>query len=46
MKGIKVGILGISIGLLGIAFSTNNMIAMSGCAIGVVVSIVGYFVKD
>ena len=46
MQGIKVGLLGISIGLLGIAFSTNNIIAMSGCAIGVIISVVGYFVKD
>ena len=46
MKGIKVGIVGVCLGLLGVAFSTNNVLAYGCATIGVVVSIVGCFIKD
>ena len=46
MKGIKIGIVGVCLGLLGIAFSTNNDLS-TGCAtIGLVISIIGCFIKD
>lgn len=46
MKGVKVGILGICFGLLGVAFDTNNILAISCTFVGVVLSIIGLFVKD
>ena len=46
MKGIKVSIVGICVSLLGIAFATNNIIAISGAGIGLLLSFVGCFLKD
>ena len=46
MKGIKLGIVGICLSLFGIAFATNHIIAISGAALGLIVSFAGYFAKD
>lgn len=46
MKGIKLGIVGICLGLCGIAFTTNNIIAISGTFMAVILSIIGFFIKD
>ena len=46
MKGIKLGIVGICLGLCGIAFATNNIIAIGCTFIGMVLSIIGLFIKD
>lgn len=46
MKGIKIGIVGVCVSLLGIAFATNNFLAMSGASAGLLLSVVGCFVKD
>jgi hypothetical protein len=46
MKGIKIGIVGVSVSLLGIAFAMNNFIAISAASVGLLVSIVGCFVRD
>lgn len=46
MKGIKIGIIGICVSLFGIAFATNNFIAISAASIGLLLSIVGCFIKD
>jgi len=45
MKGIKIGIAGICVSLLGIAFAMNNFIAISAASVGLLLSIVGCFVK-
>ena len=46
MKGIKIGIIGICVSLFGIAFAINNFIAISAASIGLLLSIVGCFIKD
>ena len=46
MKGIKIGIVGVCLGLLGIAFSSNNVLAYGCATIGLIVAIIGCFVKD
>lgn len=46
MKGIKIGIIGICVSLFGIAFAMNNFIAISAASIGLLLSIVGCFIKD
>lgn len=46
MKGIKLGIVGVCLGLLGIAFSTNNILAIGGAFLGLIVAVIGCFVKD
>lgn len=46
MKGIKIGIIGICVSLFGIAFTMNNFIAISAASIGLLLSIVGCFIKD
>ena len=46
MKGIKIGIVGVCISLLGIALSTNNELVYGCATIGVIVSVIGCFVKD
>ena len=45
MKGIKIGIVGICVSLLGIAFAMNNFVAISAASVGLLLSIVGCFVK-
>ena len=46
MKGIKLGIVGICLGLCGIAFATNNIISIGCTCIGLVLSIIGLYIKD
>ena len=46
MKGIKIGILGVCVSLVGIAFAMNNFIAISAATVGLLLSIVGCFIKD
>lgn len=46
MKGIKIGIVGVCVSLVGIAFAMNNFIAISAASVGLLISIVGCFVKD
>lgn len=46
MKGIKVGIVGVCVSLVGIAFAMNNFIAISAAFVGLLLSIVGCFIKD
>lgn len=46
MRGIKIGIVGVCLSLMGIAFAMNNFIAISAAAVGLLLSIVGCFVKD
>ena len=46
MKGIKIGIVGVCVSLLGIAIAMNNFIAISAASVGLLLSIVGCFVKD
>lgn len=46
MKGIKLGISGVCISLFGIACATNNIIAVCGAALGLLLSLAGCFVKD
>lgn len=43
MKGVKLGILGICVSLLGTAMSSNNILAMTGGALGVLLAVIGYF---
>ena len=46
MKGIKIGIVGVCVSLVGITFAMNNFIAISAAFAGLLLSIVGYFIKD
>ena len=46
MKGVKIGIIGICVSLFGIALATNNVFAVGGAGIGLLLSIVGCFIKD
>ena len=46
MKGIKIGIVGVCVSLLSIAFAMNNFIVISATSVGLLISIVGCFVKD
>ena len=46
MKGIKIGIVGVCLGLLGLAFSTNNVLAYGCATFGLVIAIIGCFIKD
>ena len=46
MKGIKIGIVGVCVSLVGIAFAMNNFIAISAASVGLLISIVGWFVKE
>ena len=46
MKGIKIGIVGVCVSLVGIAFAMNNFIAISAAFVGLLLSIVGCFIKD
>lgn len=46
MKGIKIGIVGVCISLLGMALSTNNAIAYGCAIIGLLISIIGCFIKE
>lgn len=46
MNGIKIGILGVCISFLGVAFATNNIVTISAASVGLLLSIVGCFVKD
>ena len=46
MKGIKTGIVGVCMSLVGIAFAMNNFIAISAATVGLLLSIVGCFIKD
>lgn len=47
MKGIKLVFVGVCFGLLGIAMRPDVTPIAAGCAlVGVIVAIVGYFVKD
>ena len=46
MRGIKIGIVGVCLSLMGIAFAMNNFIAISAASVGLLLSIVGCFVKD
>ena len=45
MKGIKIGIVGVCVSLVGIAFAMNNFIAISAASGGLLLSIVGCFIK-
>ncbi len=46
MRGVKIGLVGIGIALFGISFATNNIIAIGGTFLGLIVTGIGYFVKD
>jgi len=46
MKGIKIGIAGVCVSLLGIAFATNNVLAIGGASVGLLLAVAGCFVKD
>ena len=46
MKGIKLGVTGICASLLGIAFALNNILAIVGASVGLLLAIAGYFIKD
>lgn len=46
MKGIKIGIVGICVSLFGIAFATYDFIAISAASAGLLLSIIGCFVRD
>lgn len=47
MKGLKIACIGICLGLLGIAMQPDASPIAVGCAlVGVVVAVVGCFVKD
>ena len=52
MKGIKIGIVGVCVSLLGIAFALNiafamnNIITIGAAFVGLLLSIVGCFIKD
>ena len=46
MKSIKISIVGVCVSLLGIAFAMNNFIAICGASIGLLLAVVGCFVKD
>ena len=46
MKRIKIGIVGVCVSLVGIAFAMNNFIAISAAFVGLLLSIVGCFIKD
>ena len=46
MRGIKIGIVGVCLSLMGIAFAMNNFIAISAASVGLLLSIVGCFVKE
>ena len=46
MKGIKIGIVGMCVSLVGIAFAMNNFVAISAAFVGLILSIVGCFIKD
>lgn len=46
MTGIKISIVGICVSLFGLAMATNNIIAISAAAVGLVISIIGCIVKD
>lgn len=45
MKGIKIGIVGVCVSLMGIALAMNNFIAICAASAGLLLSIVGCFVK-
>lgn len=46
MKGIKLCLLGISVCLAGLALSTNNLFAIAGGGIGLLLSLLGVLRKD
>ena len=46
MKGIKIGIVGVCVSLLGIAIAMNNFIAICGASVGLLLSFIGWLVKD
>lgn len=46
MKGIKLGLVGVCFGLLGLSFGTNNILAISCACFGLIISIIGCFLKD
>ena len=46
MKGIKIGIVGVCVSLIGIAIAMNNFITICAASVGLLISIVGCFVKD
>ena len=46
MKGIKIGIVGVCASLMGIAFGMNNFIAICAASVGLILSIIGCFIKD
>ena len=46
MRGTKISIVGVCVSLLGIAYATNNFIAVCGAYMGVILSIMGCFVKE
>lgn len=46
MKGIKIGIIGVCVSLVGIAIAMNNFIAICAACVGLLLSIVGSFIKD
>ena len=46
MRGIKISIVGVCVSLLGIAYATNIFIAVCGAYIGLLLSIIGCFVKE
>ena len=46
MKGIKIGIVGVCVSLFGIALALNNIFAICGGMIGLLLAIIGCVVKD
>lgn len=46
MKGIKLGFIGVCLGLFGLSFGTNNVLPIDISFLGLIISIIGYFIKD
>ena len=46
MKGLKLCVAGVCVSLLAIALALSNFMAIVGATIGLLLAIVGYFIKD
>lgn len=46
MKGIKIMLFGIAVICLGIAISTMNFFGFCGGGLGILIALIGLFIKD
>ena len=46
MRGVKISLVGIGISLFGLSFATNNIIAIGGTFLGLIVTGIACFVKE